>query len=34
MPKTKRNPVVRVTSRKPRLKRTKGPAAAAEKLSG
>lgn len=29
MPKTKRNPTVRVTSRKPRPKRTKGPAAAA-----
>lgn len=29
MPKTKQNPAVRVTSRKPNLKRTKGPAAAA-----
>ncbi len=29
MPKTKRNPMVRVTSRKLRPKRTKGPAAAA-----
>lgn len=29
MPKTKRNPAARVTSRKPRPKRTKGPAAAA-----